>query len=56
MRESKKSHCSFERHFMTNHLNSMLMIANFFMQRSVLREHEAVEDGFDEDSFKIRTS
>jgi hypothetical protein len=51
----RRPHCQFERHFVSVHLNSMLMIANFFMEKSVLAGDEGIADGVLE-SFKLRTS
>lgn len=45
--------CLFQRHFTTTHLNSMLMIANFLMEKAVLRDDQAASDGL-EDAFRLR--
>jgi len=34
----------------------MLMIANFLLEKSILRDSEALDDGVTEDSFKIKSS
>jgi hypothetical protein len=45
--------CLFQRHFTTTHLNSMLMVANFLMEKAVLRDDQAIGDGL-EDTFRLR--
>ncbi len=34
----------------------MLMIANFFMEKAILRDNEAVEDGLIYENFKMKAS
>jgi hypothetical protein len=34
----------------------MLMIANFFMEKAVLKDNEAIEDGLLFDNFKMKAS
>lgn len=50
----KINHCKFERHFATTHLNSMLMIANFFMQKAILKEGNQIQDGIFTENFRLR--
>ena len=34
----------------------MLMIANFFMQRAILKDNDAMEDGIFNENFKLRAT
>jgi hypothetical protein len=54
MEESTKGKCQFERYFVSSHLNSMLTIGNFFMERYVVKNNTVIEDNMEGDRFRLK--
>lgn len=51
---STMGRCQFERHFMSHHLNSMLVLANFCIQKGLIRDGYFSEDMMADEAFQLR--